>query len=69
MKQCSQEWKLRVGGFFFVLFFFSGTDFILQLKHGLRLENSTGEEGSPSIPEALGSMPSIIINVLITFKG
>lgn len=69
MKQRCQEWKLRVGGFLFVCFFFSGTDFILQLKHGLRLENSIGEEGSPSIPEALGSMPSIIINVLIIFKG
>lgn len=58
------------GRWVFVCFiFFAGTDFILQLKHGLRLENSTGEEGSPSIPEALGSMPSIIINVLIAFKG
>lgn len=54
---------------FCLFYFFSGTDFILQLKHGLRLENSIGEEGSPSIPEALGSMPSIIINVLIIFKG
>jgi hypothetical protein len=53
--------------FFFLFFFFflvSGTDFILQLKHYLRLENIIGAECFLSIPEVLGSMPNIIINKL-----
>lgn len=58
------EGRQFIFSFCFFFFLVSGTDFILQLKHYLRLENIIGAECFLSIPEVLGSMPNIIINKL-----